>query len=141
MKQSDLKKVIKSFLQEIKIERPTSNEEAYNKCLDVLGPFQTFILTSDYDTLEEFITEYHEEDIEEFEDMFGLKYEEFEPIAQQAIRAVKFGDVKPLFLISADDRIEDLPTEHSISGFNFLVILEDDAGYMCAFLSKFPLKY
>jgi hypothetical protein len=141
MKQSDLKKIIKSSLQEIKVERPTSNEEAYNKCLEILGPFQTFILTIDYDTLEEFMTEYHGEGIEEFEDMFGSNYKEFEPIAQQAIRAVEFGDVKPLFLISTDDRVEELSTEYSVSGFNSLVILGDDIGYMCAFLSKFPLKY
>ena len=141
MNKSQLKEIIKSAFTEIKVIRTMSNEEAYNKCLDVLGPFQTFILTSDYDTLEEFITDYHGEDIEEFEDMFGSNYKEFEPIAQQAIQTVKVGDINPLFLINTGDRVERLSTEYSVSGFNSLVILGDDTDYLCGFLSKFPLKY
>ena len=118
-----------------------SNEEAYNKCLKILGPFNTFILTSDYDTFDEYRIDFQGVDIEEFEDMFSLNYQEFELIANQAIQTVKVGDINPLFLINTGDRVEGLSTEYSVSGFNSLVILGDDTDYLCGFLSKFPLKY
>ena len=141
MNKSQLKEIIKSAFTEIKVIRTMSNEEAYNKCLKILGPFNTFILTSDYDTFDEYRIDFQGVDIEEFEDMFSLNYQEFELIANQAIQTVKVGDINPLFLINTGDRVEGLSTEYSVSGFNSLVILGDDTDYLCGFLSKFPLKY
>jgi hypothetical protein len=141
MNKSRLKEIIKSAFTEIKVIRTMSNEEAYNKCLKILGPFQTFILTGDYDTLVDFMDDFHGMDIEEFGNNFNLNYQELEPIAKQAIQAVRVGDVKPLFLINLDDNnIGNL--NYPISGFNSIAILYDDnAEFICGFLTKFPLKY
>jgi hypothetical protein len=139
MNKSRLKEIIKSAFTEIKVIRTMSNEEAYNKCLKILGPLQTFFLTSDYDTLVDFIDNFHATDIEEFEKDFNLNYQEFEPIAKQAIQAVRVGDVKPLFLINLDDNYID-NLNYPILGFNSIAILHD-VGYICGFLTKFPLKY
>ena len=54
MNKSQLKEIIKSAFTEIKVIRTMSNEEAYNTCLDVLGPMTTFTLTANYDTLDEY---------------------------------------------------------------------------------------
>jgi hypothetical protein len=141
MNKSRLKEIIKSAFTEIKVIRTMSNEEAYNKCLKILGPFQTFILTGDYDTLVDFMDNFHGMGIEEFGENFNLNYQEFEPIAKQAIQAVGVGDVKPLFLINLDDNnIGNL--NYPISGFNSIAILHDNTfDYICGFLTKFPLKY
>ena len=137
MNKSQLKEIIKSAFTEIKVIRTMSNEEAYNKCLKILGPFNTFILTSDYDTFDEYRIDFQGVDIEEFEDMFSLNYQEFELIANQAIQTVKVGDVEPITIFEDDyNNISNF----SISGFDFLSIIKDDI-YNCVFVSKFPLKY
>ena len=136
MNKSQLKEIIKSAFTEIKVIRTMSNEEAYNKCLDVLGPMATFNLTAGiYDTLEVFLNDWYGK--EEFEDMFSLNYQEFEPIAKQAIQTVKVGDVEPITIF--EDDYNDI-SNFSISGFDFLSIIKDDI-YNCVFVSKFPLKY
>ena len=137
MNKSQLKEIIKSAFTEIKVIRTMSNEEAYNTCLDVLGPFSTFNLTADYNTLDQFLNNWYGIDPPDFEDMFSLNYQEFEPIAKQAIQAVKVGDVKPV--IAFDDDYTDTDN-FPISGFDFLSIIRDDI-YNCVFVSKFPLKY
>ena len=141
MNKSRLKEIIKSAFTEIKVIRTMSNEEAYNKCLKILGPFQTFALTSDYDTLVDFLDDFHAWGIEEFEKNFNLNYQEFEPIAKQAIQAVEVGDVKPLFLVNLDDNYTD-NLNYPISGFNSIAILHDNTvEFVCGFLTKFPLKH
>lgn len=137
MNKSQLKEIIKSAFTEIKVIRAMSNEEAYNTCLDVLGPMSTFNLTAGYDTLDQYLNDWYGVDKEDFGDMFSLNYQEFEPIAKQAIQAVKVGDVKPVIMFEDDyTDINNFPT----SGFDFLSIFRDDI-FNCVFVSKFPLKY
>ena len=137
MNKSQLKEIIKSAFTEIKVIRAMSNEEAYNTCLDVLGPMATFTLTAGYDTLDKYLDDYYGVDKEEFENLFSLNYQEFEPIAKQAIQTVKVGDVEPITIF--EDDYNDI-SNFSISGFDFLSIIKDDI-YNCVFVSKFPLKY
>lgn len=137
MNKSQLKEIIKSAFTEIKVIRAMSNEEAYNTCLDALGPMATFNLTAGHDTLDQFLNDWYGIDRPDFEDMFSLNYQEFEPIAKQAIQAVKVGDVKPVIIFEDDyTDINNFP----ISGFDFLSIFRDDV-FNCVFVSKFPLKY
>jgi hypothetical protein len=78
---------------------------------------------------------------QQLEKNFNLNYQEFEPIAKQAIQAVEVGDVKPLFLIYLDDNYIDT-SNYPISGFNSIAMLYDNnVNYVCGFLTKFPLKY
>lgn len=138
MNKSQLKEIIKSAFTEIKVIRAMSNEEAYNTCLDVLGPMSTFNLTAgDYDTLDQYLNDWYGIDHPDFEDMFSLNYQEFEPIAKQAIQAVKVGDVKPVIMFEDDYTDTD---NFPISEFDFLSIFRDD-GFNLVFVSKFPLKY
>jgi hypothetical protein len=138
MKKSQLNKIIRSALQEIKVKPSLSPTELFKEVNSELTNFHVYFLLNSAnvdDFLDNWIDDSNGPEAG-FESKFELDLNSYRPKLEALYRLAEQNEIAPLFLIGEDMELGD--HQYDISGYSYLTTIEDD-DYDYVYLSKFPL--
>jgi hypothetical protein len=138
MKKSQLNKIIRSALQEIKVKPSLSPTELFKEVNSELTNFHVYFLLNSAnvdDFLENFM-DYSNGPEAGFESKFGLNLNSYRSKLEALYRLAEQNEIVPLFIVGEDMELGD--SQYNISGYSYLTTIEEDV-YNYVYLSKFPL--
>jgi hypothetical protein len=131
MKKSQLNKIIRSALQEIKVKPSLSPTELFKEVSSELTPFHVYFLL-DSANVDDFLDDW----IDDFEGQFNLNLNSYRPKLEALYRLAEQNEIAPLFLMGEDVELGD--HQFNISDYSYLTTIKD-SDYNYVYVSKFPL--
>jgi hypothetical protein len=135
MKKSQLNKIIRSALQEIKVKPSLSPTELFKEVSSELTPFHVYFLLNSAN-VDDFLDDWFEGDIDDFEGRFNLNLNSYRPKLEALNELAERNEIAPLFLMGEDVELGD--HQFNISDYSYLTTIED-SDYNYVYVSKFPL--
>jgi hypothetical protein len=138
MKKSQLNKIIRSALQEIKVKPSLSPTELFKEISSELTPFYVYHLLIS-ENVDDFLNSWidNSDNLEAgFEDQFELNLNSYRPKLETLNRLAEQKEIEPLFMAGEGIEIGDF--QYNISGYSYLTTIED-GDYNYVYVSKFPL--
>jgi hypothetical protein len=138
MKKSQLNKIIRSALQEIKVKPSLSPTELFKEISSELTPFYVYNLLIS-ENVDDFLDSWidNSDNLEAgFEDQFELNLNSYRPKLEALHELAERNEIAPLFMVGEGIELGD--HQYNISDYSYLTTIEDD-DYNYVYLSKFPL--
>jgi hypothetical protein len=131
MKKSQLNKIIRSALQEIKVKPSLSPTELFKEVNSELTPFHVYNLLTSVD-VDDFLDSW----IDDFEGQFELNLNSYRPKLEALYELAERNEIAPLFIVGEGVELGDF--QYNISDYSYLTTIED-SDYNYVYVSKFPL--
>jgi hypothetical protein len=131
MKKSQLNKIIRLALQEIKVKPSLSPTELFKEVISELTPFHVYNLLLSED-VDDFLNSW----TDDFGDQFNLDLNSYRPKLEALNRLAEQKEIQPLFIVGEGVELGDF--QYNISDYSYLTTIED-SDYNYVYVSKFPL--